>query len=118
MAATVLPFVGSIQSYRITTTIGSSKYQFDVRWSDRDSAWYFDLSDAAGAPIIKGSKITLGAYIGRLGATVPPLRDGILVALDLSRSGQEATFDDLGTRVQVRYVPIEDFIARLNTSTD
>lgn len=107
-----LPFQGGSADDAFATTLNSVTYVFVVHWNYRENAWYFDLQDSDQNPIISNVKIVLGCFLGRTGS-VSPLADGIFVAVDTTQQGKEATFDDLGKRVQVRYIPAEDVAANL-----
>ncbi len=103
----LLPFVPSIPFNRFSTAVEGVVYVFDVRWNSRAEQWAMDISEEDGTPIIKGGIIALGACIGRA-STHPLLMGGVFVARDTSRTNVEATLDDLGTRVQVYYIPRDD----------
>ncbi len=97
-----LPFLPSIPFQRFTTTIEEEPYDFKVRWNSRDAAWYFDVQTGDGVILRQGVKIVLGTYLGRA-CTEGFFRTGVLWAVDTTSQAREATFDDLGTRVEVRY---------------
>lgn len=99
----VLPFVPSIGRYRFGTVIEETQYLFDVRWNTRDLAWYFDLREADETIIASGLKIVLGIFIGRQ-STHPLFDDGVFVAHDESGQEKDAGYDDLGTRVLVKFI--------------
>jgi hypothetical protein len=107
-----LPFVGSILNYTFSTTIAGASYRFDVHFNERDEAWRFSLFEADSKPIIYGVKIVLGAFLGRK-SRHRLFADGVFVAMDLSGKSREATFEDLGTRVVVQWVPALELIRRL-----
>lgn len=100
-----IPLSPSIGHYQFSTQIMGEDYTFEVRWNARDAAWYFDLFDAAGRVIRRGFKIALGAYIGRLVRHPLFLRDGMFFAYDASQQHREATFDDIGSRVILYFMP-------------
>lgn len=102
----ILPLQPSVGNYRFSTTITDVTYIFDVRWNSRDVAWYMDVYEANLTPIIYGIKIVLGVYLGRC-SRHRLFRQGVMVAVDTTSQGREATFDDLGTRVEVKYIPAE-----------
>lgn len=99
---TQIPFIAEEFNYSFSTTILDQTFVFDVRWNERDSAWYFDLSDSEGSIIRAGIKIVLGAYLGRRSVD-PRYPAGLFVASDLSNEGVDATYLDLGTRVVVHF---------------
>lgn len=108
--ASELPFDCEDPFYRVGITLFDTPYLLDVRWNTRDSAWYFDILDAAEVPIMCGIKIVLGAL--SLWRCVDPRKpSGMMVAMDLSGKGREATIDDLGTRVIVVHYTVEELRA-------
>lgn len=98
----VIPLEPSIPWYRITAALGETSYIFDVKWNARDAAWYFDLLEIDETPIAHGLKIVLGTLIGRR-IKHPLFQQGVFAALDLTKQWRDAGFDDIGTRVQLRY---------------
>ena len=102
-----LPFTPSVFNYRVGTTIEGVQYLFDVRWNGREQAWYFDLLDQDADMIRAGIKIVLGAMLG-VRCADPRFPNGEFVATDLSNSGVDAGFDDLGVRVIVRFFTAEE----------
>lgn len=113
MAILVLPFQAGSASDTFSTPINSITYIFQVHWNFREGAWYFDIQDANRNPIVSGIKVVTGAYLARI-AGVSPMKDGVIVAVDSSGKRRAAMFDDLGTRVLIKYVPVGDLIAMLN----
>lgn len=108
--ALILPFDSSNPFYTFNTTIAGAEYIFNVRWNTRDAAWYFDVSEIDNTPIANGIKVVLGCYLGR--HTQHTLfRDGVIVATDLSSSGIDAGIDDLGVRVVVMRMTIDEVLS-------
>lgn len=105
----ILPFQPSIPNYRFETILNDLPYVFDVRWNERDSAWYFDLYEEDTHPIELGIKVVIGTYLGRT-STHPLFARGVLAVIDTSGAYEDAGFDDLGTRVEVRYYDIADLV--------
>ncbi len=97
-----LPFIPAVPFYRFSTQLDDAQYIFDVRWNDRDGAWYFDLRTEDATMIRAGIKIVLGALLGDRSASAnfPP---GVFLASDLAGTGVDAGIDDLGSRVCVYY---------------
>lgn len=108
---TILPFIPSVAAYEFSVEIDGVAYTFVVRWNSRAAAWYFDVLEADGTPIARGLKVVLGCYIGG-GRTHDLFRLGAIVAVDTAQEGRDATFDDLGTRVEVRHLPMHELIGR------
>lgn len=98
-----LPLVPSLSNYRLSTTLEGQEYLFDVRWNNREEAWYLSIFDVNGDVIKWNIKIVLGVQLGMrvTNANFPP---GALYAIDLTNRGLEAKFDDIGERVVVIYL--------------
>ena len=108
--ATQLPFIPNEFQYRVNTVVEGTEFIFDMRWNGRDSAWYMDLLDIEGDIIRAGMKIVLGSAIGIRSADAR-FPDGFFSASDLSNSGVDAGFDDLGVRVVVFFFTFEELEA-------
>lgn len=77
-------------------------YALEFRWNDRDGAWFLQVGDANGVPLISGLKVCLGILLlGR--ATSKLLPPGDFMAIDTAGRNAEAGFEDLGRRVQILY---------------
>jgi hypothetical protein len=108
----VLPFVPSIGRYRFTTVIDDVQYTFKVRWNSLDAAWYFDVLDFDGTPIVEGIKIVLGVYLARH-SSHPLFTKGVMLARSLAQPHRDPGFDDLGIRVEMRYFNRGDLVAEM-----
>ncbi len=86
-----------------------STYVFELKWNVRDSSWYLNLSEQDGTPIVHGARCVLGMYLGRR-SRHPFFKKGVLVCVDTTREGREATLDDFGARVQLRRYTAQDVI--------
>jgi hypothetical protein len=102
-----LPLDSLDPKYRVGITLNDVPYILDVRWNDRDGAWYFDMLDIDDDPIRMGIKIVLGTALGWR-STDPRFPNGGIFAEDLSGEGRDATIDDLGTRVMVYYYTVAE----------
>lgn len=107
-----MPLLPRFANYRFGATIEAVPYLFDVRWNSRASAWYMDVLEAGEAPIVLGIKLVLGAYLGRR-SNHRLFQRGVFMMFDTSNAGRDATYDDLGERVVLLYVPIDELIRRL-----
>ena len=99
----LLPFIPSESFYQFATTLEETEYIFDVRWNERDSAWYFDLTDISGEAILHGAKLVQGANLLRRYRWDPRCPQGVLLLLDSAKTNIDAGYDDIGTRVQAFY---------------
>lgn len=102
-----IPFVPSIANYSFSTTLDSQRFEFIVRWNEFDQGWYFDLLDEHEGVIVAGAKIVLGTIL-MSGSTDPRMPPGMFIVLDSTRSGLDANFEDLGTRVTVIYFSADE----------
>lgn len=110
--AVILPVVPSVGLYRFGTSILGSPYIFDVRWNSREFAWYMDVLEIDETPIVYGIKIVLGVFLGRR-SRHKLFTQGVLIAGDSSGVDREATFDDLGTRIKLIYIPVVELMTRV-----
>lgn len=116
MAMTVLPVAQDAFFFRILTVIEDKHVLLDVRWNAGNArigvggSWFLDVREVDETPIACGIRVVLGAFLGRR-SSHPLFRDGVLVAYDTSKRGLEAGINDLGRRVILAYVPVEDLIA-------
>lgn len=100
--AQVIPFRPSIGRYRFITVIDQVQYIFKVRWNSRVKAWYFDVQEADGTPIVQGVKIVLGVVLGRW-SNHSLFLQGAFFARSHEQVHADPTFDNLGTAVEVWY---------------
>jgi hypothetical protein len=110
--ADLIPFIPSENNYSLGVPLGGVRYRFDnIRWNSRDDAgkgaWYFDLREDNGAVILVDIKVVLGVNFGR-GSTHRFFKSHVLKAHDTSGKRREAGFDDLGGRVQVLHISLDE----------
>lgn len=93
----LLPFTSDTPQ-TLTVQLGSTKYDFALRWNERAAVWCMDITDTAsqtllvaGIPLVLGSDI-LSPY---------DLQMGSMVVVDGTGLGEDAGPDDLGVRVNV-----------------
>jgi hypothetical protein len=110
-----LPVIPSVPHYDFTTVIEDRTYLFEFRWNDRDSAWYMSVFEQDNTPIISGVKVVLGVGLGRR-SNHPLFFDGVFRAVDTSGLLVDPTLDDLGTRVEIRYLTGFDLMNELVTA--
>lgn len=99
----LLPLIPSTFAYRFGSKLDDTQYIFDVRWNGRALTWFLDVFQDDETPIARGLALVLGAAIGSR-ITDPAWPNGRMFVSDLSNAGRDATFDDLGTRVQLYYM--------------
>lgn len=107
-----LPIVPSIGEYDFDSSVAGTSYNFAFRWNSRYKAWHMSIAAADLTPIIGPTTVVLGCFMGRR-SHHPLFSNGVFVAQDLSRQSRDATYDDFGTRVIVKYIPVLDVLRRL-----
>lgn len=110
MPVVSLPLQPSNPNYRVGTTLDGEAFLFDMRWNERDQAWYMDilLDDDEETPLRRGVKVVIGSLLGNR-CTSSRFPKGALVVVDTSGERRDAGLDDLGTRVQVHFFPASEF---------
>lgn len=112
MSAVELPFKPSVGRYSFITAIEGIEYLFNVEWNTVNSSWYASIYDpTTNAPIAINIRLVLGTYFARY-SMHPLFRDGAMMAVDFTDKGRDATFDDLGKRVLIEYIPVLELIQR------
>lgn len=100
--AIILPTRTDSPLYTFGVELDGVTYLLTFRWNDREAAWFFDLADSDGDPLMSGRKVTIGtALLARF--RTPGLPPGELEAIDTTGAQVEAGFDELGARVQLVY---------------
>jgi hypothetical protein len=102
----IIPVVPSEPEQAFSTNLEGTQYAFTFRWNGTDRAWYMSVLTAdTDEPIRANMRVVLGSILrGSVDARFPP---GVFFAYDTSRTGVDAGLDDLGTRVEVLYIPYE-----------
>ena len=103
-----LPFIQSDNNYRLQVPLSGVPYLIDVHWNDRDSAWYMDLYEADETVILAGIKLVLGDVLGRR-SRHDFFTQHVLQVIDTSGTDKDASYDDLGGRIQVMHTPLSEF---------
>lgn len=96
--------------FSLQATLDAVTYTLEFRWNVRLEAWFMSIFDAQGTtPYLVGIRLVvdwpLGAY--NTGRTPP----GLFFALDTGApvgGGIDPGFDDLGDRVRLAYVPLDE----------
>ena|ERR1039457_2886039 len=94
-------------NYSFHTQLDGTTFQFQFYWNDRQGAWFFNLLDAASNPLIMGRKIVLNlGMIGRFQIPGQPL--GELIVLNISGINDPPGLTELGGRLQLVYLSVDD----------
>ena len=87
--------------------LGELEYTYTLTYRERQDAWYIDLFDADGESILLGKRLTVNtAPIWRYRSDAMPA--GQIVVVDTSGADTDPTYEDLGYRVRLAWVPDDD----------
>ena len=90
---------------QVVTTLGDITYQLYLRWNDRASFWTMDITDYnSQTPLITGMPLLLGCDLWDAFA----MNNGSLIVWDESGSGVDASYDDLGSRINVYWFSADE----------
>ena len=110
MSDLIIPCNPSLSHYTMTVTLDGANYDLAFDWNSRASRWYMTLMDTTDSPIAASLCLLVGVPL-LMSVTDVRRPPGDFVAIDTSGQNIEAGLNDLGNRVQVRYVPIADLTA-------
>lgn len=82
-------------------------FKFDFEWNDRDDGWYFSIADVNGVALLSGRRVVLNYPLTNIYRD-PRLPAGAFIAIDTSGTDTEPGLLDLGDRVKLLYVPLEE----------
>jgi hypothetical protein len=97
-----IPLVASESFYSFSTQLLGITYLFEVKWNGRHGMWYFDLLDADEDLISANNAVALGSSPVRK-STDPRRPRGLFFVRDLSSTGVDASYDDIGVRVVLEF---------------
>lgn len=108
--ALIVPIVRTTDDasfFDLQASLDGVTYSIEFRWNVRLGAWFMTVFDAEGiTPLIVGIRLVVDYPLAQnLVDRTPP---GYFLAVDTGASegfGQDPGFDDLGSRVQLWYVP-------------
>lgn len=96
-----LQLAPSVPDQRFTTTLVGVTFAMRVRWNSRDESWYLSIYDLLGNRIRVGIRLMLGTFLRSNARADFPA--GSFRMVDTSGQKLDARFDDLGTRVKLKF---------------
>ena len=95
-----------VAKWQVRVELDGTFYRLLYKWNVRDLSWYMDIADDTGTALVRSRRIVLASDILR------PFRykavpQGTLSIVDTTGEHKEATLEDLGDRVLVRYTEVE-----------
>ena len=103
MAVLTIPTSTTLGAYSFQVSLDSIVYRFDFQFNERESFWYFAISDEAGTVLRSGVKVVTNFPLLRLlvNTDAPP---GSIMAIDPTDAEADAGLEDLGDSVLLTYV--------------
>lgn len=110
MAAVEIPIVPDLPHFDFQVELDAITYTLELRWNERDEAWYLSVLTAEEEPLLLGRKVVVGAPLWARFRTagLPP---GDVVAVDTQGTDTDPGLEDLGRRVRLIYTPFADAAA-------
>jgi hypothetical protein len=105
--ADYLPFTQSVNNERVGVALEDARYYFFRRWNSRDAAWYMDIRAEDDSAVALGVKLVLGVSLGRR-STHAFFQKHALYVIDTTGQNRDAAYDELGGRVQVLHLSLDD----------
>ena len=85
------------------TVIAGREYTLGFRWNARAMAWYLDIGDQDGLPIVSGVRLVCGIPLAREVVGDSRMWPGTLMCVSTTQDGTDPGISDLGTRVVLIY---------------
>lgn len=110
MAIRVINTDSELSSYTQRTILDGREYLLTFQWNQRLAKWTLSLADQDGVSIADGLLLVADFPINRrlTDRRAPP---GLIIPMDTSESGLDPGLTDLGDRVLLIYVDVEDIPA-------
>jgi hypothetical protein len=102
MSVFTLPSIQDSPHYDFVVELDGATYLVELKWNEREAAWYLSIGADEDTPLVAGKKVVLNIpLISRhRDSRLPP---GALIALDTSGKDEPPGLDDLGRRVVLTY---------------
>mgnify|MGYP001589663758 CR=1 FL=1 len=104
-----LPLITSATNYRLSIPFGDEVFAALVRWNSRDEAFYMDLREGDGTPVLLGMKLVLGGNLG-VRKNHRFFSRNLLRVVDSSDEDRDAGYDDLNSRVWVMHMTFDEIV--------
>lgn len=105
MSGSVIPVSPEYVSWRQRTALDGVEYLFDFNWNDRNGSWSISMYKADGTPLRNGVVIDIQRPL--FPSPTLDMPKGVMVAIDLSGSGESPTLTDFGKRVILKYYSVD-----------
>lgn len=112
----VIPIDPAFVRQRFRITLGDRRFGVRVYWREELGRWFFDLETRNGDPILVGRVIAPGEWLTR-GLVDERRPNGQIRVWDTSGTYEPPSFDELGARVLLLWVPRSEIDAALDELT-
>jgi len=89
-------------AYDYTVDLEGETYRIQLQYMERQDGWYLSISDSDGNRLMMGKRLSVNTALIN-GLQIAGLPPGDFLLLDLSGSGVECSFEDLGRRCSFGY---------------
>ncbi len=108
MSAVLIPVVPEGAYFGLGVELDGKTYRLDFRWNPRCEQWVLNVLDGGGGVVVQGVRVVIDVpLLQRFGPRVD-LPPGLLMFVDSSGDQVDAGLTDLGSRVQLFYLPAGD----------
>ena len=98
----------ALAKYNFDIALEGRLYRMQIMWNSRHEFWTLNISDNQGNQILRGIKLVINYELIRRykKEALPP---GALIPIDVTEKLERIGRNDLGTNVQLVYIPEEEF---------
>lgn len=105
MSAQLIPLEAEGSWFGLSVELEGRTFRLDFRWNSRTEQWVIDVFDGGGQAIVQGVRGVINVpLLAKYGAR-DDLPAGVLMLIDSSGNDEDAGLADLGSRVELYYLP-------------
>lgn len=94
-----------------TITLDGNQFNLRCTWNTREEAWYLDINNAVGSPLLVGSRLSPDTpIIRKYGNDKLPKGEIMLYDTKQDPSNSKVTFDNLGGRYILVYITAKELL--------
>jgi hypothetical protein len=108
MAILDIPTRSDLDRYSLAAAIEGTEYRMVFSYNTRDEYWYLSIELTDGTPLVSGRPLVADTPLLNRWVNDELPEDGFLMAVDSTGDGEEAVKEDLGDRIRLVWVPLED----------
>jgi hypothetical protein len=98
-----------VLAYEQFVDLEQRTYLVKLDWNERDESWSLSLYDHNEERIAVGRPVRIGVDLLR-GVVDERRPQGLLMAVDVTEQHGEAGLADLGGKVKLTYIPVDDLV--------